>query len=205
MKLLLFINVTLNKYISSSNAKSSHTTLNKQMNPQKTPPCKQLRIKIKCHVYLNLWLVHTFIEAEMVVHPRMGVELLKRQIYSPPVVVSQVIIRLLSLSRVKRSSSTDQQQQPCSHLPLSVCLCVSVRRAATNSLLSLGDQCSQPTTSPIMAVGVTREAKRTDRPLVSTVYLSCPSSRKPKGYCKSCLNNTLSRWGRFTGKALCQR
>lgn len=96
--------------------------------------------------------------------------------------------------------------QPSSSERVSLCVCVSVRRAVTNSLLSLGDQCSHPTTSPIMAVGVTREAKHTDRPLVPTVYLSCPSSRKlSKGYCKSCLNNTLTQWGRFTGKALCQR
>ncbi|KAG7231198.1 hypothetical protein INR49_012029 [Caranx melampygus] len=88
------------------------------LKPKRDGPSKALT-HVGSRMGLPRLAATSFIEAEMVVHPWMGVKLLKCQIYSPPVVVRQIIVRLLGLGEVECSSSTDQQQQPCSHLPLS--------------------------------------------------------------------------------------
>lgn len=54
----------------------------------------------------------------MVVHSSVSVKLLQRQIYSLLVLFGQLILRL---DRAQERSGTNQQEQPRSHLSLSVC------------------------------------------------------------------------------------
>lgn len=142
----------------------------------------------------------------MVLDPSMGVELLKCQIHSHLKVIRELIIRLLGLGRVQRSSGANQQQQPSSHLPL------SVWRQQLGSASELPPLCERSIarfkTCPIIAVETTSETTQWPSGgwLVWLFTLHPPLPVIPQDtQIKACLDKTHSQRGVPAEKAACQK